>query len=351
MAGSPGRTKAFTLIELLVVIAIIAILIALLLPAVQQAREAARRSQCRGNLKQLGLALHNYHDSHKLFPPSRLNSGHIGWNYGKDASSAPPKTPLRFQNASGWTMLLPNLDQAALYKRYDHRAAASWSTYYGYYNASDIAGSPDPVNAAVVRTRLPIFECPTDTNPNFFPNAGDIAYSISATQPGGARTNYDFNISYPEYYYQGLSHNVGYWPQNQQSMFASNSNMTMARCTDGSSNTAFVSETVRSVWNGVPPTWGHAGHVQVGIALDMSWNVGINKWGNASAPWPGPAYNPTDYVQYGRLLNWAAGGSLHAGGCHLLMGDGAVRFVSQNISDTTLTWISRIADGKTVSNF
>ena len=349
MSGCEIRRKAFTLIELLVVIAIIAVLIALLLPAVQQAREAARRTQCRGNLKQLGLAIQNYLDSNRNFPPSRLNSGHIGWNYDKDATSSPPKNPSKFHNASGWTMLLPNLDQAPLYKRYDHNAAAGWSTYYGYYNAADIAGSPDPVNAAIVRTRLSVFECPTDPNPFFFPNAGDTAYSISATQAGGARTNYDFNVSYLEYYYQGYA--FKHLPPTERPMFGSNSSTNTRNCTDGTSNTAFVTETVRNVWNGVPPTWGHAGHVQVGIALDMPWHVGINKWGNASAAWPGPAYNPNDYVKQGRLLNWAAGGSVHGGGCHILMGDGAVRFINQNISDTTLTYLCRSSDGKVVGNF
>lgn len=187
----------FTLIELLVVIAIIAILIALLLPAVQQAREAARRTQCRGNLKQIGLAIHNYHDSNKKFPPSRLNVGHIGWSYGATS----PKQPQRFHNATGWTMLLPNLDQAPLYKKYDHNAAAGWSTYYGYYSAADIAGSPDPINASIVKTRLPIFECPSDVNPYFYEGIGNGAYSISATQTGGARTNYDFSVHYQDYYY------------------------------------------------------------------------------------------------------------------------------------------------------
>src|SRR5664279_3184236 len=94
--------SAFTLIELLVVIAIIAVLIALLLPAVQQAREAARRSQCKNNLKQLGLALHNYHDTANTLPP-----GYIG-----------PNTALSTNSNWGWNvMLLPGLDQAPLYNQ------------------------------------------------------------------------------------------------------------------------------------------------------------------------------------------------------------------------------------------
>lgn len=336
------RVKGFTLIELLVVIAIIAVLIALLLPAVQQAREAARRSQCRSNMKQAGLALHNYHDSNKLFPPSRLNSGHIGWSYG----ATTPKVPVGYTNASGWTMLLPNLDQTPLYKKYDHKAAAGWSNYYGYYTTAEMVGSPDPVNADVVLTRLPVLECPSDPNPFYYQSVGSTAYSISATKTGGARTNYDFIIHYNEYYYQGWAHNTVYNVSTNQTMFASNSSKTAAACTDGLSNTIFVGETVRNVWNGVPPTWGHAGHVQVGIAPDMSWNVGINRWGKPPA-WP----NDPNAFQYGRLVNWAAAGSMHSGGCHMLMGDGAVRFISQNISDATLTFLCRSADGKAIGEF
>lgn len=339
MLGVKVCKKAFTLIELLVVIAIIAILIALLLPAVQQAREAARRSQCRGNMKQAGLALHNYHDANKVFPPSRLNVGHIGWSYGVSS----PKRPLKYTNATGWTMLLPYLDQGPMYKKYDHKAAASWAYTYGYYNTGDMEGNPDLVNADIVKTRLSILECPSDPNPNFFPNPGDPNYSISATNGGGARTNYDFNVHFQEYYHQGWAET---YAGNTRAMFGANTSTSTKHCTDGTSNTAFVTETVRNVWNGVPPAWGHAGHVQVGIAPDMSWNVGINKWG-APPSWP----NNISAYQPGRLVNWAAAGSMHKGGCHILMGDGAVRFVNETISDTTLTWISRVADGKAVGDF
>src|SRR3569832_1085053 len=102
---SRRRRPGFTLIELLVVIAIIAVLIALLLPAVQQAREAARRSQCKNNLKQFGLALHNYHDNYKMFCPAYMNPG----------SSACPGGVGNTRNATGYLYLLPYLDQAPLY--------------------------------------------------------------------------------------------------------------------------------------------------------------------------------------------------------------------------------------------
>src|SRR5687768_201165 len=108
MRSSSSR-RAFTLIELLVVIAIIGILVALLLPAVQQAREAARRTQCKNNLKQLGLALHNYHDQHKLLPPG----------YVSDYTTAGTDT------GPGWgwaAMILPQIDQGPLFNRSTSRS-------------------------------------------------------------------------------------------------------------------------------------------------------------------------------------------------------------------------------------
>ena len=140
-APMPQRRPGFTLIELLVVIAIIAILIALLLPAVQQAREAARRTQCRINLKQIGLALHNYHDTYNTFPPLTVYSGY----------DTVPVHSATDQAAYGWgAFILPSLDQAPL------------------FNQLNVSGSELHVslqNAAfrpLVQTVLTVYRCPSD---------------------------------------------------------------------------------------------------------------------------------------------------------------------------------------------
>ncbi len=334
------RRRGFTLIELLVVIAIIAILIALLLPAVQQAREAARRTQCKNNLKQIGLALHNYHDTHTKFPPSRLNVGMVGW--GGPAQGGPAK----YTNASGWTMLLPFFEQANLYAAYKPNEAASWSYVYGAYAPSDVAGNPDN-NYNVVKTKLAGLLCPTDSNNDYFYTSSNQYYSVSAANPGGARTNYDFNVWYGEYYYQGYSLKDQLMdPTNtfsQRAMFGSSWSIDIAAVRDGTSNTVAVSETIREVWNGVPPAWGHAGHVQVGV--DLAWYP-INCW----------VYNNNDpaylYMKkIGRLANWATAGSLHTGGSQVLLADGSVRFLSENIDTTTRQNLHYRADGRVLGEF
>ena len=177
--------RGFTLIELLVVIAIIAILIALLLPAVQQAREAARRSQCKNNLKQIGTALHNYHETFRIFPPGVINSAWSGSGGGTTTGS----------NGLSWaTMILPYADQAPLYKKF------ITTQHWLVGNTNEVAEI------------LTVFRCPSDVSPD--QNASVTALMGTSNYPGvygvgspaDALASDGTNSTLPDYESQVLEH-------------------------------------------------------------------------------------------------------------------------------------------------
>ena len=326
------RRRAFTLIELLVVIAIIAVLIALLLPAVQQAREAARRTQCKNNLKQLGLALHNYHDAFGLFPASGYAVGVGGYDY--LTGGATPAIPKQ-SNTSGFVMLLPYFDQAPMYQKWDFNNAASWSYVYGLYTATSVLGNPD-VNAPISRKVMSMLTCPSDNGaPNYA--SSNQYYSISATQPGGYRSSYEFSVEYNDYYY---NHRWDVLGMAQRPLFGTDTRTGIRDMSDGTSNTVAMVEQCREKYNGAVGGWSYRCHVNIGV--DLSW-VPINSW----------CYPPGSNTNClpGRLGQWASAGSLHTGGCHVLLGDGAVKFVTENIDATTRQRLATISDGQTVGEF
>ncbi|HQU41270.1 MAG TPA: DUF1559 domain-containing protein, partial [Pirellulales bacterium] len=154
--------RGFTLVELLVVIAIIGILVALLLPAVQAAREAARRNQCSNNLKQIGLALQNYHSANQRFCPATYNLVTSGNRVGA-GTFAPAYNPgQRGMNLHGFMSLLPYMEQQAIYDLYNKLGCAGGSTVNN--TAWGLAGG-DPVtsgNAAIMALQPPVFYCPSD---------------------------------------------------------------------------------------------------------------------------------------------------------------------------------------------
>ncbi|MGQ0634694.1 MAG: DUF1559 family PulG-like putative transporter [Planctomycetaceae bacterium] len=277
----PAR-RGFTLIELMVVIVIISILAAILLPAVQYAREAARRSQCRNNLKQMGLALHNYAGAHGTLPPSSTSQIDFGvWN---------PR-PTLYHLHSWATMLLPFLEQAALYDRVD-------------FNVSALAA----VNVAPGSQIVSVYRCPSYNGP-------DVSQSTL------------YQLHSPDYALRNYATlgatTVGRLWQQPDGVFYARSRTRIADIPDGTSNTLFVAETRES---------GAAVWIDGGTATMVS-----RPYLESNAPsFAGPkcALNFEPYfVANGQGIDARFGpSSQHAGGVQHLFGDGGARFLSENIN-------------------
>ena len=278
----------FTLIELLVVIAIIAILIALLLPAVQQAREAARRTQCKNNLKQLGLALHNYHDTFNAFPAAQWYCGHL-----TDCTAGRPAW------SHGWTWtasVMPYMDQSPIYGQIDFE--------------KDLY---DPTQIALISTWLPTFACPSDASMRQqIPPSGGAAGSgdtarIAATSyiaNGGA-----FNNSFTE------NHSDHTWANG---ILGRDTSVKIRDITDGTTNTFLVGESIHYAFTWDPTLYGHW-HPPSGTAC---CTLTAARHGNRRL---NPALSASNVVKRESFS------SFHEGGAQFAMCDGSVRFISENV--------------------
>ena len=286
----PSSLRGFTLIELLVVIAIIAVLIALLLPAVQQAREAARRTQCRNNLKQIGLALHNYHDAYAAFPPGNaLSTLSPDAGYGVDLTTANRAA------GYGWAAyILPYLDQAPLFNKLD-------------VNGLELVRlMQQAAKRPLAQQNLAAYRCPSDTAPDLndqraFTNAifGDTSVATS---------------NYVGVHGTRWSHAVE-WIKTQQDPFGifwPASRVNISSISDGTSDTFMVGErnwdNLAAIWVG---TRNYCGNGDVGLRQI----VGITNW---KINLPG-TNSPRAFH------------SNHTGGAHFLFADGSVRFIAENI--------------------
>lgn len=302
--------RAFTLIELLVVIAIIAILIALLLPAVQQAREAARRSTCKNNLKQMGLALHNYHDAHSVFPPN--------------SNGSDPNLP----NGFSWRVkILPYIDQAPLYNQFDFSLRIT-----------------DPDHLVLCQTVLPVYLCPSDPTPSIktdlhnnwcFPgNATGVSGAVTSTSVCDiAGSDYDNKAAVTTY--GGVS---GLHPDTGPGgMFRRRQTFVMRfrDMTDGSSNILVVGENSPQ-YNPFTAWVPSDSPIQTTHAI------------NSSALLCGPS--PCQYP----ALGWpqtTASQSFHVGGAHFMMGDGSVHFLSENMDLEVYRQLAHASDGLPTGGF
>lgn len=363
--------RGFTLIELLVVIAVIAVLVALLLPAVQQARERARSIQCMNNLKQIGLALHNYESTHSVFPPSFVRQ-----EDGNPVAPPPLSDPLRYRSHwTGYHLLLPFLDEATLHGEYDFEG--TW--------LSSMSNSDERDHWLLNRTVISGLMCPSA--PHRVNQVGETGVPGSSLHwMAGAVTDYAFchgmdilkalpgsgEASCPG----GLRHYWSDWPQATRGAFGYNSDCRLTNLTDGSSHSIFMGEK-----SGGRLTFGTGVGASPRARVEYPWAMAAVLYfaptGTTSSDtvWVAGPFAATRDIRLPNCPDDSSGvgvpypmnpqpvkvpvtgderslysfQSHHAQGAWFLMGDGGTKFISETIDQSVFESLSTIAGNEITS--
>ncbi|WZO96843.1 DUF1559 domain-containing protein [Isosphaeraceae bacterium EP7] len=338
-----ARLRAFTLIELLVVISIIAVLIALLLPAVQSAREAARRIQCVNNLKQLGLALHNYNDVQGSLPPGRV--------WAPKANGGFPSIFAGAQNTTWFVMMLPQFEQQNLYNAFNFMLGSEGVPGSGL---SSVVGMF--ANTTISATKIAMFQCPSDRanlfqiNPGY---AGGLFSGFKMTKGNYAASWGNTNWG------AGMGGDSTLRTAYRPAAFG-HSNVTLAKITDGTSNTVFIGEVLQGaegdirgvMWSTVS---GGSSFMTRFTPNSLKDYFNLTNGGDAAPNDPGlfcvsePVMQLPCTSGYGDSDAFAGSRSRHPGGINTVMGDGSVRFVKNTINHEIWVGLNTIGGGEIIS--
>ncbi|MHC5541086.1 DUF1559 family PulG-like putative transporter [Singulisphaera rosea] len=335
------RHRGFTLIELLVVIAIIAVLIALLLPAVQAAREAARRIQCVNNMKQLGLAMANYHDISNNFPPGRI------WAPSK--TQAFPTILAGVQNTPWFVLMLPQFEQQNLFNTFNFALGSEGPNAplpLGYYANSTVSG-----------VKVSVFQCPSDAENKF---------QIPTSYVGGLLSNVimtkgNYAVSWGNTNWgQGQTSQSVLSVPYLQSAFGHKGTINIASVTDGTSSTVFMAEVLQGGLNDIRGTmWSSIGggssfmtrFTPNGTTDYLGINNGFDQLSQTIFCTNDPVHQLPCAATTANGNNTAFSGSRsrHAGGINTLNGDGSVHFIKNTISAPIWVGLNTIAGSEVLS--
>ncbi|MCU0962557.1 MAG: DUF1559 domain-containing protein [Pirellulaceae bacterium] len=317
------RRYAFTLVELLVVIAIIGILVSLLLPAVQAAREAARRTQCTNNLKQVGLGMHNYHDVNRRLPPSYVIVPGGGGVHGTP-------DPLTRDAGAGWAwgaLLLPYIEQVALHESIDF-SLPCWDV-----TQRDVSDTP-----------LPIFLCPSASQAD---TPVEVKNAAGQTLATFGRSTYALNAGQNEPWlfavddYQGIA----------DGPLFRNSSTRFSDVKDGLSSTVFAGEhhpvLSDKTWVGVVPGAVVCPTERFAFGVCEPAGVLVNVHSGPCSYTEVPVIHPPNSPIAAPCQMYAE----HPGGCNVLLGDGSVRFVAETINQLTWAALASRASGEVVGDY